>query len=85
MSRRRYPWPRPHYAFSERDLVIAILFAGLSIALIFVVLIDGFESMILPRRVARTFRFARLFYLQTWGLWQRRRLGCLAAGTGKAF
>jgi hypothetical protein len=50
--------------------VIAILFAGLSIALIFVVLIDGFESMILPRRVARTFRFARLFYLQTWGLWR---------------
>jgi len=32
-------------------------------------LMDGFEAMILPRRVTRRFRLTRFFYLTTWKLW----------------
>ena len=39
-----------------------ILLALLSVALIFYILVDSFESMILPRRVTRPYRFARLYY-----------------------
>ena len=50
--------------------------ALVSLALIVAVLIDAFESIILPRRVAHAYRLARLFYQSTWGLWRRvaRRL-----------
>jgi hypothetical protein len=40
-----------------------------SIALILVVLWDAFEVIILPRRVTRKFRLARLFYRSTWKPW----------------
>jgi ion channel len=42
--------------------------AGLAIFLI--VLWDAFEAIILPRRVTRKFRFARLFYRSTWRVWR---------------
>ena len=45
-----------------------IVLAGL--ALIAVVLHDGFEVMLLPRRVNRAFRIARLYYITTWRLWR---------------
>jgi hypothetical protein len=48
--------------------ILAFL-AGL--VLILAVLLDGFETMLLPRRVAHAFRFARLFYHHTWMLWRR--------------
>jgi hypothetical protein len=41
-----------------------------SIALILVVLWDAFEVIILPRRVTRKFRLARLFYRSTWLPWK---------------
>ena len=41
-----------------------------SIALILVVLWDAFEVIILPRRVTRRFRLARLFYRSTWVPWK---------------
>jgi hypothetical protein len=41
----------------------------LGILLIFVVLWDAFETIVLPRRVTRRFRLARLFYRYTWLLW----------------
>src|SRR5205085_330683 len=40
-----------------------------SIALIFLILWDAFEVVILPRRVTRKFRLARLFYRSTWRPW----------------
>ena len=40
-----------------------------SVALILLVLVDGFEAMILPRRVGRRWRPARLFYRSTWRPW----------------
>jgi len=42
--------------------------AGLAIFLI--VLWDAFEAIILPRRVTRKFRFARLFFKTTWAMWR---------------
>lgn len=41
-------------------------FAGLAIA--FIVLLDAFETVILPRRVTQRFRLSRLFYRVTWVL-----------------
>ena len=52
-----------------------------SLALIFLMLLDSFESIVLPRRVTHRFRFARLFYRGTWTLW---RLVALRIPAGKA-
>lgn len=41
-----------------------------SAMLILLVLIDGFEAMILPRRVGRKFRFTLLLYRTLWPLWR---------------
>jgi hypothetical protein len=46
--------------------VLAII-VGLS--LIVMVLRDAFDSIVLPRRVARRFRFTRFFYRTTWRPW----------------
>jgi ion channel len=40
-----------------------------SVLLIVSVLLDGFEAMLLPRRVTRALRFWRLFYRFTWMPW----------------
>jgi hypothetical protein len=39
-------------------------------ALILIVLHDGFEVLLLPRRVSRSLRLARLFYLGSWVAWR---------------
>ena len=41
------------------------------IVLIFVILMDAFETVVLPRRIKRHFRIASLFYKNTWGFWTR--------------
>lgn len=41
-----------------------------SVVLILLVLLDGFEAMVLPRRVVHRFRYARLYYASTWTLWR---------------
>lgn len=41
------------------------------VALIVVVLWEGFETIILPRRVTRRFRLTRLFYRHTWLPWSK--------------
>ena len=41
-----------------------------SIALILLTLIDGFETILQPRRVTHRFRFARFFYRTTWSFWR---------------
>jgi hypothetical protein len=41
-------------------------------ALIFVILMDAFETVVLPRRIKRNFfRVSTRFYRKTWGLWMR--------------
>lgn len=50
-----------------------ILFPGAfaaGVALFLIVIWDAFESIILPRRVTRRFRLARLFYRTTWRTWK---------------
>ena len=39
-------------------------------AIFLIVLWDAFEAIILPRRVTRRFRLARLFYKSTWHVWK---------------
>ena len=45
------------------------LAAVAGIAIVLGVLWEAFESIVLPRRVTRHFRFTRLFYRTTWALW----------------
>ncbi len=48
---------------------MSVLLAAASILSILIVLADGFESMVLPRRVNRRWRLARFFYRYTWKPW----------------
>ncbi len=43
----------------------------LGIVLIFIILMDAFETVVLPRRIKRSFRIASWFYKNTWGFWTR--------------
>ena len=47
-----------------------ILAGIVGFAVIFIILGDAFETVILPRRVTRPFRFTRLFYRNTWRPWR---------------
>ena len=50
---------------------ITRLLAGVGgLLLIAVILWDAFEVVILPRRVVRRFRLARIFYRSTWAMWR---------------
>jgi hypothetical protein len=46
-----------------------IFTAILGVVLILFILWDAFESVVLPRRVTRKFRFTRFFYQSTWLFW----------------
>src|SRR6266699_665679 len=46
-----------------------ILAAIAGVVLIIGILIDSFESIVLPRRVSRRFRLSRFFYTSTWMFW----------------
>jgi hypothetical protein len=48
---------------------VSIFLSILGIFIILAVLWDGFETMVLPRRVTRRIRFARFFYHSTWRAW----------------
>jgi len=43
----------------------------IGVALVLVMVWDGFEVIILPRRVTRRFRVSRLFYRNFWRIWRR--------------
>src|SRR5690349_17640354 len=43
-----------------------ILIAAISILLVIAILLDAFETVVLPRRVTRRIRLARAFYRITW-------------------
>jgi hypothetical protein len=45
------------------------IFTLLGIVIIIIVLVDAFETIILPRRVNRRIRLARIFYRSFWRLW----------------
>lgn len=46
-----------------------ILAAIVGLIIIVLVLWDGFQTIVLPRRVTQTIRFTRLFYLTSWRPW----------------
>lgn len=46
-----------------------ILEAILGIAIVLLVLLEAFETIILPRRVTRYFRLTRFYYIYTWRPW----------------
>src|SRR5262245_19520998 len=46
-----------------------IICAIVGIALIGLVLLDAFEAVVLPRRVTRPYRLARIYYRTSWRLW----------------
>lgn len=48
---------------------MSILAAIAGVLLIFTMLQDSFETVVLPRRVSNRFRLSRLFYTTTWVLW----------------
>ncbi len=50
---------------------MAVVASVCGVVLIVVVLWEGFETIILPRRVTRRFRLTRLFYRHTWLPWAR--------------
>jgi hypothetical protein len=51
------------------EVFMSIFLSIIGILTILAVLWDGFETMVLPRRITRRFRFARFFYRSTWRLW----------------
>ncbi|HEX3105247.1 MAG TPA: potassium channel family protein [Terriglobales bacterium] len=55
------PFPRPVYLTMHSLAIIA------GIVIISIVLLDAFETVVLPRRVQRHFRITILFYRNTWG------------------
>jgi hypothetical protein len=46
-----------------------VLFFFIGLVLVIIVLGDAFETMVLPRRVTRQFRLARIFFRYTWRSW----------------
>jgi hypothetical protein len=48
-----------------------ISFIILGIAIIVIIFVDAFETIILPRRVSRRFRLARIFNRSSWKLWKK--------------
>jgi voltage-gated potassium channel Kch len=64
---------------------MAFLFGCIAVALIVLVLVDSFETTILPRRVTHRYRLARLYYLSAWQVWRVLALRIRAAKTRESF
>ncbi len=48
---------------------MTVMMVVLSLVVIVGILYEAFETMLLPRRVARSFRLTRFFYVHSWRLW----------------
>jgi hypothetical protein len=55
------------------------------IVLIFLILMDAFETVVLPRRIKRTLRFTSVFYRKTWRLWTGVGMHIKAANRREGF
>jgi hypothetical protein len=64
LTEQEYPLNTPSKGGSMRTIT---LFAG--IACLLVVLLDAFQTIILPRRASGRFRLTRVFYAVTWKPW----------------
>jgi hypothetical protein len=72
---------------SSQERLMRILNAVVGLVLIAVILVDGFQAMVLPRRVTWLWRPSRLFYRVAWTFWSaaarlmpagKRRANCLS-------
>jgi len=50
------------------NAIVALVFG---IIIVWVVLLDAFETVVLPRRVTRHFKLTAWFYRQTWIPWRK--------------
>ena len=50
--------------------MMGVVLTAVSAALILLILLDAFETVVLPRRVTRPYRFARLYYRESWIVWR---------------
>jgi hypothetical protein len=53
------------------EAIVTIIISVCGFAMIVLVLWEGFETIILPRRVTRRFRLTRLYYRHAWLTWSR--------------
>ncbi len=63
----------------------SVLAALAGVALLFVILQDAFEVMLLPRRVQRSVRFVRLYFRSFWAVWSRLGARLPAGGRRERF
>src|SRR6185436_2167172 len=76
---RRYDWRAADCAAAVSAQVVgsigwvsvAVLATVAGIGLIGLILVDAFETVVMPRRVTRRFRLTRLIVLNSWRLWVR--------------
>ena len=52
---------------NSHDSIVAMVFG---VGIIWVVLLDAFETVVLPRRVRRHFKLTSWFYRRTWIPWR---------------
>lgn len=62
-----------------------IFFTILGLLIIVIILTDAFETIILPRRVNRRFRLARIFYKTFWKLWIKGKKVFKSSNDTKAY
>ena len=48
-----------------------ILVSIVSLLILYIILQDAFETIVLPRRVTRRLRLARIYYFMSWNLWSK--------------
>ena len=51
-------------------MIMRFICALVGVPLIGMVLLDAFEAVVLPRRVTRPYRFARIYYRAAWNVWR---------------
>ena len=62
-----------------------ILVGVFSFVLLFAILWDAFETLVLPRHVRRSFRIARFFFRSTWWTWTRAAPGIRSSKLREAY
>jgi len=62
------PRPEVRFCMGSHIHIVAIL---VGVAILWAVLLDAFETVVLPRRVLRNFKLTAYFYRRTWIPWRR--------------
>src|SRR5439155_1190298 len=84
----RGPWPvgrNPRPPAPHRKGVMGSLIAAVGSLWIAVIMWDAFEAIVLPRRVTRRLRPARMFYRVTWRVWSAVARRMLPGGRRETF